>query len=59
MYETSRCIVWQLNDCWPALSWSLIDYDLNPKPSYYFVKRAFKLRIASMKIRGGRLPSTS
>ncbi|MCS7113545.1 MAG: glycoside hydrolase family 2 protein [Candidatus Bathyarchaeota archaeon] len=54
-YKTSGCLVWQLNDCWPALSWSLVDYDLNPKPSYYFVKRAFKPRIVSMEVRGGRL----
>ncbi|MBS7642755.1 glycoside hydrolase family 2 protein [Candidatus Bathyarchaeota archaeon] len=55
MYKTSGCLIWQLNDCWPVLSWSLIDYDLNPKPSYYYVKRSFKPRIAFTKIRDGRI----
>lgn len=42
MFKTSGCLIWQLDDCWPVISWSLIDYGLNPKPAYYFVKRAFK-----------------
>ncbi len=41
MFKTSGCIIWQLNDCWPVISWSLVDYGYNPKPAYYFVKRAF------------------
>lgn len=39
--DTAGSIIWQLNDCWPATSWSLIDYKLEPKIAYYFVKRAF------------------
>ena len=39
--ETSGSIIWQLNDCWPVTSWSLIDSELIPKISYYFVKNAF------------------
>ncbi len=34
-------IIWQLNDCWPVSSWSLIDSNLLPKIAYYFVKKAF------------------
>ncbi len=33
-------LIWQLNDCYPAISWSLVDYYLRPKPAYYRVKRA-------------------
>lgn len=33
-------LVWQLNDCWPAVSWSIIDYALRPKPAYYTIRRA-------------------
>lgn len=40
-FETSGALVWQLNDCWPGTSWSLIDYDLLPKASYYYAKRFF------------------
>ncbi|MBK8711994.1 MAG: glycoside hydrolase family 2 protein [Niastella sp.] len=34
-------LVWQLNDCWPATSWSLIDYYKRPKAGYYAVKNAY------------------
>lgn len=34
-------LLWQLNDCWPGPSWSIIDYDGNPKLAYEVVKRAF------------------
>ncbi len=32
-------LVWQLNDCWPVISWSVIDYCLRPKPAYYAIRR--------------------
>ncbi|CAK7236394.1 hypothetical protein SBRCBS47491_009621 [Sporothrix bragantina] len=38
-----RCggaLLWQLNDCWPTISWSIVDYFLRPKPAFYTVKRA-------------------
>ena len=24
-------LVWQLNDCWPCVSWAICDYNLRPK----------------------------
>lgn len=35
-------LVWQLNDCWPTMSWAVIDYDCVPKPAYYAIKRAMQ-----------------
>ncbi|KAL8729019.1 MAG: hypothetical protein Q9166_005020 [cf. Caloplaca sp. 2 TL-2023] len=32
-------LVWQLNDCWPVQSWSIVDYHLRPKLAYYAIKR--------------------
>jgi beta-mannosidase len=31
--------VWQLNDCWPVTSWSIVDYFLRKKPAYYAMRR--------------------
>jgi beta-mannosidase len=39
-----RCmgtLYWQLNDCWPVVSWSSMDYFQRPKALQYFVKKAF------------------
>lgn len=35
-------LVWQLNDCWPTISWSIVDYHNVPKPAYYAIKRAMQ-----------------
>jgi beta-mannosidase len=51
MFKTSGCIIWQLNDCWPVISWSLVDYGLNAKAAYFFVKRAFQPVIAPLIIK--------
>ena len=37
---------WQLNDCWPGPSWSVIDYYGNEKLAYNTVKENFKSIIA-------------
>jgi len=34
-------LFWMYNDCWGEIGWSIVDYYLKRKPSYYFVKRAF------------------
>lgn len=39
-----RCmgaIYWQLNDCWPVISWSSIDYYGRLKALHYYAKRFF------------------
>ncbi|KAI4620410.1 hypothetical protein J4E80_004937 [Alternaria sp. BMP 0032] len=35
-------LVWQLNDCWPTMSWAVVDYYKVPKPAYYAIKRAMQ-----------------
>lgn len=34
-------LFWQLNDCWPGPSWSVIDYYGKPKVAYEVVKKEF------------------
>ena len=42
-------VVWQLDDCWPVLSWSVLDFYGFPKAGYYFLKRAYASLLASFK----------
>ena len=39
-FQTSGLLVWQYNDIWPCLSWSMVDWYGTPKASYFFLKRA-------------------
>ncbi|MBM7579645.1 beta-mannosidase [Jeotgalibacillus terrae] len=45
---TSGALIWQHNDCWPGTSWSLIDYELLPKASFYYAKKFFAPVIATV-----------
>lgn len=36
---TAGALVWQINDCWPVTSWSIVDYYLRPKHAYFTIKR--------------------
>jgi beta-mannosidase len=35
-------LVWQLNDCWPTVSWAVVDYHLVRKPGFYAITRALR-----------------
>jgi len=39
--QTMGILYWQLNDIWPAPSWSTIEFDGTPKLSHHAVARAF------------------
>lgn len=43
-------LYWQLNDCWPAVSWSSIDYFGNWKALHYKAKKAFENILVSSEI---------
>ncbi|WP_434751795.1 beta-mannosidase [Paenibacillus amylolyticus] len=47
--RNSGALVWQLNDSWPGTSWSMIDYELLPKASFYYAKRFFHPVLLSLE----------
>lgn len=55
--QRPRCmgaLVWQFNDAWPCLSWSLIDSDGRTKPAWNAVKSALSPRILTIQPMAGR-----
>ena len=57
-----RClgaIYWQLNDCWPVISWSSIDYDFRWKALHYAARRFFAPLMISCKEEGELTSMTS
>jgi len=47
-FKCGGTLFWQFNDCWPGVSWSVVDYFLRPKPAYYEVKRTFQPVLISL-----------
>src|SRR5690606_32016636 len=46
-------LIWQLNDCWPATSWAIVDYFLRPKATYYVVARELAPVVVGLARLGG------
>jgi beta-mannosidase len=54
-FFTAGSLFWQLNDCWPVTSWSVIDSALRPKAAYYYAKKFFAPVLVSFRKTGTRL----
>ncbi|MCL5070473.1 MAG: beta-mannosidase [Actinobacteria bacterium] len=48
-------LVWSYNDCWGEVGWSIIDYYLTRKISFYFVKRALAHKKLIMRESGNMI----
>ena len=48
-------LYWQLNDCWPVVSWSSLDYFQRWKALHYFSKKAFKEILVSAEVDDGQV----
>ncbi len=44
-------VVWQLNDCWPVISWSAVDDSGIRKPLWFALRAAFQPRLATFQPR--------
>ncbi len=55
MFECSGSLFWQLNDSWPGISWSVLDYYLRPKASYYYIRRAYDPVLFSLRWKDGAI----
>ena len=51
-WHTAGALVWQLNDCWPVISWATVDGGLRPKPAYYYLRRAYEPVLITAHIDG-------
>jgi beta-mannosidase len=45
-------LVWQLNDCWPVQSWSVLDVEAEPKAAAFELRRLFAPALASLERQG-------
>ena len=48
-------LYWQLNDCWPVVSWSSRDYFGNEKALHYFVKNEYSTLLVSPVVEDKKL----
>ncbi len=46
-FNCGGSVIWQYNDCWPAPSWSAVDYYLRRKAHFYYMKRGYAAEIVS------------
>jgi beta-mannosidase len=42
-------VVWQLNDCWPVVSWAAVDGDGRRKPLFYALRHAHADRLVTVQ----------
>ncbi|MHA1988334.1 MAG: glycoside hydrolase family 2 protein [Promethearchaeota archaeon] len=41
-WQMTGSLIWQFNEPWPTICWSLVDYYNRPKMAYWFVKKSFE-----------------
>ena len=56
--QCSGALFWMYNDCWGEVGWTIIDYYLRRKPSFYGVKRAFEPLKLILRKNGGSVAVT-
>ncbi len=46
-------LIWQLNDCWPVQSWSVVDSFGRMKPAFYEIARMYQSIATGIRVTGG------
>jgi beta-mannosidase len=54
-FLTAGALFWMYADCWGEVGWTIIDYYLRRKPSYYAVKRALAHLLVSFQQEGDQM----
>ena len=57
--ECWGALFWMYNDCWGETGWTIVDYYLRRKPSFYAVGRAFAPRKLVLRAREGQAVLTA
>ena len=55
MYATSGSLIWQYNEPWPAVTFSMVDFFGRPKASYYWVSQAYSPVLGMFHLKDDRL----
>jgi len=53
--DCQGALIWSYSDCWGETGWSILDYYLRRKASYYWVRRACRPLKVIVRRRGGKL----
>lgn len=48
-FHTAGTLIWQFNDCWPVISWSVVDYYRRPKAAWFYARRFFAPVLVTLK----------
>lgn len=48
-WKTGGTIIWQINEPWPSISWSIIDYYAQPKLAYEILKKIYHPLLVSVE----------
>lgn len=54
-FRCNGIMYWQINDCWPGLSCSSVDYDFGLKALHYFSKKFYAPHMITAKEIGGKI----
>uniref|UniRef100_UPI003D7EE713 glycoside hydrolase family 2 protein n=1 Tax=Kineococcus sp. SYSU DK004 TaxID=3383125 RepID=UPI003D7EE713 len=49
--RTAGSVYWQLNDCWPVTSWSVVDGAGRRKPAFHALRHAYAPRVVTVQPR--------